>query len=373
MRAANFCQRVMSMKLTLIAGARPNFMKLAPLVAALQAVGNRPRIVHTGQHYDEKMSETFFRELDIPRPDCNLEVGSGSHVFQIAEVMRRLEADLLSHRPDVVVVVGDVNSTLAAAIAAQKLGIRVAHVEAGLRSYDRDMPEEINRVLTDAISDWLFTSEAGARENLRREGIPDERIHFVGNVMIDTLMNQLGRARQVRYFAELGLAPKDYQVVTLHRPSNVDDPERLKSILTALRQLNEQRATVFVVHPRTRKRLDEFGLTDAARGFKMIEPLGYTAMLSLVDNARLVLTDSGGLQEETTALGVPCLTLRENTERPITIEHGTNTLVGWKTDAILEAAASALTERGSKPRIPENWDGKAACRIVAILSEAIEK
>jgi len=360
------------MKLTLIAGARPNFMKLAPLVAALQAAGNRPRIVHTGQHYDEKMSETFFRELNIPRPDCNLEVGSGSHVFQIAEVMRRLEADLLSHRPDVVVV-GDVNSTLAAAITAQKLGIRVAHVEAGLRSYDRDMPEEINRVLTDAISDWLFTSEAGARENLHREGIPDMRIHFVGNVMIDTLMNQLPRAREVRYFDELGLAPRSYQVVTLHRPSNVDDPTRLKSILTALGQLNEQLATVFVVHPRTRKRLDEFGLADVANRFKMIEPLGYTAMLSLVDSARLVLTDSGGLQEETTALGVPCLTLRENTERPITIEQGTNLLVGWKTDAILAAASQALAEQGAAQRVPENWDGKAAQRIVAILAAEIDK
>ena len=362
------------MKLTLIAGARPNFMKLAPLVAALQAAGNRPRIVHTGQHYDEKMSETFFRELNIPRPDCNLEVGSASHVFQIAEVMRRLEEDLLAHRPDAVVVVGDVNSTLSAAIAAQKTGIRVAHVEAGLRSNDRDMPEEINRVLTDAISDWLFTSEAGARDNLHREGIPDERIHFVGNVMIDTLLAQLPQARNLRYYESLKLAPGTYQVVTLHRPSNVDNPERLKSILAALQTLNERLATVFVVHPRTRKRIEEFGLAAGivAGGFRMIEPLGYTAMLSLVDSARLVLTDSGGLQEETTALGVPCLTLRENTERPITIEHGTNALVGWKTSAILEGAAEALVETATAKRVPEKWDGKAAVRIVDVLSAEID-
>jgi UDP-N-acetylglucosamine 2-epimerase (non-hydrolysing) len=363
------------LKLSIVAGARPNFMKLAPLVHALQAVGIRPRIVHSGQHYDAKMSETFFAELQIPNPDVNLGVGSGSHVFQIAEVMRRFETDLMDHPVDAVVVVGDVNSTLAAALTAQKLGIRVAHVEAGLRSYDRSMPEEINRVLTDAIADWLFTSEKKAEENLVREGIAPARIHFVGNVMIDTLLSQLERARALRYCETLGIRPRDYQVITLHRPSNVDDPVRLRSILDALSRLTRRLKTVFVVHPRTHKRLGEFGLESCikADGFVAIEPLGYVPMLSLVDSARIVLTDSGGLQEETTALGIPCLTLRENTERPITIEEGTNRLVGWRSDDILAAAEEVLSRPTESRRVPENWDGRASERIVSILQRELSQ
>ncbi|MGQ0634453.1 MAG: non-hydrolyzing UDP-N-acetylglucosamine 2-epimerase [Planctomycetaceae bacterium] len=357
------------MIVSVVAGARPNFMKLAPLVAAAQAVGERPRIIHTGQHYDAQMSDTFFAELGIPDPDVNLGVGSGSHVFQIAEVMRGLEREFTEHRPQAVVVVGDVNSTLAAALAGQKLGIRVAHVEAGLRSFDRAMPEEINRILTDAVSDWLFTSEPVAEANLLREGIAPERIHYVGNVMIDTLLSQLGRARDLAQCRRLGLAPRQYQLVTLHRPSNVDDQDRLRSILDALAHLNARLSTIFVVHPRTRKKLQEFGLASllAASGFLAIEPLGYLPMLSLIDSARLVLTDSGGIQEETTALRIPCLTLRENTERPITIEIGTNELVGWRTGEIVAAATRILDGQFKAGRPPDTWDGRASERIVARL------
>lgn len=357
------------MQLSVIAGARPNFMKLAPLVAALKSAGAPPRIVHTGQHYDSKMSDTFFKELGIPDPDVNLGVGSGSHVFQISEIMRRLEDEFSTHTPQAVVVVGDVNSTLAAALTAQKLGIRVAHVEAGLRSFDREMPEEINRILTDAISDWLFTSEPVAEINLRREGVSPERIHYVGNVMIDTLLAQLPRARDLHYCRQLGLEPRTYQVVTLHRPANVDDASRLRAILDGLSQTNAHLTTVFVVHPRTRKRLHEFGLLPVLEspGFRAVEPLGYLAMLSLVDSSRLVLTDSGGIQEETTALRIPCLTLRENTERPITIEEGTNELVGWRTAEIAGAAARVLEGKFKTGTIPATWDGRASERIVARL------
>ncbi|HLJ12118.1 MAG TPA: UDP-N-acetylglucosamine 2-epimerase (non-hydrolyzing) [Planctomycetaceae bacterium] len=359
------------MRISLVAGARPNFMKLAPLVTALKNRSIRPRIVHTGQHYDEKMSEAFFDDLGIPTPDVNLGVGSGSHVFQIAEVMRRFETDLSEHPADAVVVMGDVNSTLAAALASQKSGIRVAHVEAGLRSFDRTMPEEINRILTDAISDWLFTSEPSAEVNLKREGIDSSKIHFVGNVMIDTLLAHSARARELQYCRKLDLAEQKYQLVTMHRPSNVDQPERLESILQALRQLGEELPTVFVVHPRTRQRLEEPRMKRLVTGggFIMIEPLGYLAMLSLMQTARIVLTDSGGMQEETTALGIPCLTLRENTERPITVEEGTNQLVGWKTAAILAAARRILDEPPKAGRIPEKWDGKASNRIVDVLSQ----
>lgn len=358
------------MRISIVAGARPNFMKLAPLVHALREIGEPPRIVHTGQHYDSKMSDTFFEELGIPSPDVNLGIGSGSHVFQIAETMRGLERDFESHRSDAVVVVGDVNSTLAAALTAQKLGIRVAHVEAGLRSFDRGMPEEINRILTDAISDWLFTSEPIAEVNLRREGVAPERIHYVGNVMIDTLFSQLERARALQYCRHLDLNPRSYQVVTLHRPSNVDDRERLQSILTALWQLRSSLTSVFVVHPRTRKRLQEFGISLEAMDWsnlRIVEPLGYLPMLSLVETSRLVLTDSGGIQEETTALGIPCLTLRENTERPITIDLGTNELVGWETSAIVGAANRILEGKFKSGRAPDTWDGKAARRIVERL------
>jgi UDP-N-acetylglucosamine 2-epimerase (non-hydrolysing) len=362
------------MQVSIVAGARPNFMKLAPLVKATRARGVAPRIIHTGQHYDARMSDTFFKELEIPDPDVNLEVGSGSHVFQIAEVMRRLESELNAHPPAALVVVGDVNSTVAAALTAQKTGIPVAHVEAGLRSFDRTMPEEINRIVTDAVSDWLFTSEPAGEVNLRREGIAPERIHFVGNVMIDTLLAHVGRARELAFPRQLGVPPQGYVVVTLHRPSNVDDPLRLESILAAMRRLNDALRIVFVVHPRTRKRLAEFGMAGMldSSGLVAIEPQGYLAMLGLIEASRLVLTDSCGIQEETTALRVPCLTLRENTERPITVEVGTNRLVGWKTEEIVAAADEVICGRGRAGQIPEKWDGKASDRIVDVLRTSLE-
>jgi len=358
--------------ITLIAGARPNFMKIAPLVRAIDAAGLGRRIVHTGQHYDRKMSEAFFEELGIPDPDVNLGVGSGSHVEQLAEVMRRLEAEFRTNRPDVVVVVGDVNSTLAAALTANKLGIPVAHVEAGLRSGDRTMPEEINRILTDGISDWLYTSEPDADENLRKEGIAEERVKLVGNVMIDTLFANLERARAAKPWERLGVPRGGYAVVTLHRPSNVDDPQRLESILRGIHDVVREMPVVFPVHPRTLGRLKEFGFSgrEELNGYTAVEPLGYLDMLGLVDSARLVLTDSGGLQEETTALRVPCLTLRENTERPITIEAGNNRLVGWRTEAITSAAAELLAGESRIGTPPELWDGRAAERIVRHLAGA---
>lgn len=355
------------MEIALIAGARPNFMKIAPLARAFEAVGVRPRIIHTGQHYDARMSQTFFEELKIPRPDVNLEVGSGSAVWQIAEVMRRLEGEFESNRPDVVVVVGDVNSTLAAALAGNKLEIPVAHVEAGLRSFDRTMPEEINRVMVDAISEWLFASEPAAVENLRREGIPDERIHLVGNVMIDTLFAHLEAAQQQDAASKLGLVAGEYVLLTLHRPSNVDDPERFESILKAIREVSRRHRVVFPAHPRTANRMRAYGFEPDAFGLVLIEPQGYHAMLSLMDSARLVLTDSGGIQEETTALGIPCLTLRANTERPVTVEVGTNRLVGWRTEDILGGYEAVLSGDGGGSGIPEGWDGRAAERIIRVL------
>jgi UDP-N-acetylglucosamine 2-epimerase (non-hydrolysing) len=359
----------------MVAGARPNFMKIAPLSRAFAAAGISVRIVHTGQHYDEKMSRTFFEELDIPPPDVNLEVGSGSHVWQIAEVLRRIEPELLAHRPDVVLVVGDVNSTAAAAIAAVKLGVPVAHVEAGLRSFDRTMPEETNRILTDAIARWLFTSEPSGAVNLLREGVPAERVHFVGNVMIDTLMTHRQRADGPRAARALGLEPRRYVVLTLHRPSNVDDPERLRSILRAVHQIAAEMPVAFVIHPRTRARLDALGLAAPPEGGRLllIEPLGYLAMLGLMDASSFVMTDSGGVQEETTALGVPCLTLRENTERPVTIDVGGNRLVGWQTETILAAARDVLDGTAPPPRLPEKWDGRAARRIATILQQDIDR
>jgi UDP-N-acetylglucosamine 2-epimerase (non-hydrolysing) len=361
--------------ITMVAGARPNFMKIAPLTKAFADGGIRFRIVHTGQHYDVRMSQTFFEELGIPAPDVNLEVGSGSHSWQIAEVLRRIEPELDANRPDAVLVVGDVNSTLAAAIAAVKLGIPLAHVEAGLRSFDRAMPEETNRVLTDAISRWLFTSEPSGEANLLREGVPAERIHFVGNVMIDTLRAHRGRTDGERVARGLGLEPKGYAVMTLHRPSNVDDAGRFGSILRAVRQIAAELPVVFVVHPRTRARLGPTGLVEEAEAGRLllIEPLGYLAMLGLMDASRFVLTDSGGIQEETTALGVPCLTLRENTERPVTIEVGCNRLVGWRSEAIVAATRDLLAGSASPPRTPDKWDGRAAERIAAVLSHDLQQ
>jgi len=359
--------------LTLIAGARPNFMKIAPLVRAFDAAGLPWRLVHTGQHYDERMSQTFFDELDIPRPHVNLEVGSGSHVWQTTEVMRRLEGEFREHPPAAVVVVGDVNSTLAAALTANKLGIPVAHVEAGLRSGDRTMPEEVNRLLTDRISDWLFTSEPAGNHNLQREGIDDSRVYLAGNVMIDTQTQHLEQARQRRNLEALGLQERKYTVLTLHRPANVDDAERLESILRAVHEICRELPVVFPVHPRTKSRIAEYGFGGRAElnGYTATEPVGYLDMLGLIDTARLVLTDSGGLQEETTALRVPCLTIRENTERPVTIDEGSNRLVNWRTDAVLEAARETLAGPERTGNVPATWDGRASQRIAEYLKTAL--
>jgi UDP-N-acetylglucosamine 2-epimerase (non-hydrolysing) len=361
--------------LSLVAGARPNFMKIAPLVPALRHAGIEPRIIHTGQHYDRRMSDTFFEELEIPQPDVNLGVGSGSHVWQIAEVMRRLEEDLAAHPPQAVVVVGDVNSTVAAAIAAKKLGLPLAHIEAGQRSFDRAMPEEINRQVTDVLADWLYTSELSGNANLAREGIPAERVEYVGNVAIDTLLACLDRAREGRHPERLGLAPGEYAVLTLHRPSNVDCPERLASIFRAVHEISRRLPVVFPVHPRTKARLNAFGFAECAEqdGYVPIEPLGYLAMLGLVEGARLVMTDSGGLQAETTALQVPCLTLRDNTEWPATVDGGSNRLVGWKTESIVRAATEVLAGPVRFGAIPPKWDGHAAERIAHHLADALAR
>lgn len=354
-----------------VAGARPNFMKIAPLLRELHGRdGFVVELVHTGQHYDDAMSEGFFRDLGIPAPDVNLGVGSGNHGQQTADVLKGIEAILLERRPDVVLVVGDVNSTLAAALAASKLGIRVAHVEAGLRSFDRSMPEEINRVLTDAISDWLFTTEPEAESNLLREGVARERIHFAGNVMIDTLLANLARARQLDTLDRLGLQPRGYAVLTLHRPSNVDDPARLRALFGVLEEIHAEIPVVFPVHPRTRSAIAR-SLEGRAPALRLLEPLGYLEFLRLTADAKLVLTDSGGVQEETTVLGVPCLTLRHNTERPVTVTHGTNTIVGSDPARIRTEARRILSGDVAKGRVPEGWDGSAARRIVDILAREL--
>ncbi len=361
-------------KVLCVAGARPNFMKIAPVMAALRAVGGiAVRLVHTGQHYDVAMNRRFFEQLEIPLPDVDLEVGSHSHAVQTAEIMRRFEPVLDREDPAAVLVVGDVNSTIACALVAAKKDVPVAHVEAGLRSYDRSMPEEINRVLTDQLSTWHFITERGARDNLLREGIDGRGIHFVGNVMIDTLLRHRPRAVPAARTLDGWPAPwaeQGYGVVTLHRPSNVDDPEVLGDLVETLRRIQARLPLVFPVHPRTRRRLEAAGLDGvlAGAGVLLLEPLGYLEMLGLMEGARVVLTDSGGMQEETTALGVPCLTLRESTERPVTVEQGTNTVVGTEPARILEAVEEVLAGGGKAGRIPELWDGRAAERIAAVLA-----
>lgn len=360
-------------KIVNICGARPNFMKIAPLMRAYKAHKNiQPILVHTGQHYDERMSDLFFRQLEIPEPDMNLEVGSGSHAKQTAEIMTRFEPICLEHKPDWVLVVGDVNSTIACGLVARKLGIRLAHVEAGLRSFDRDMPEEINRVLTDAISDLLFVSEPSGMENLRNEGVAAERCHFVGNVMIDTLKHSRDKAEASTVLADLGLQRGGYNVVTLHRPSNVDDPAVFAKLIAAFEEIERDLPIVFPIHPRTRKNLGVLGFEPrfaAMKNLKIVEPLGYLDFMKLTANAATVLTDSGGIQEETTILGVPCLTLRENTERPVTISQGTNHLVGTDTAKIIAAYRTARAAKpGAAARIPDKWDGRAAERIAAVMA-----
>ena len=358
------------MRVLSVVGARPNFMKLAPVDRALVERGVEHVIIHTGQHYDAGMSDAFFEELWIPAPDHHLGVGSGSHAQQTAAVMQRLEPFLLDVRPDLVLVYGDVNSTVAAALVAAKLQIRVGHVEAGLRSGDWTMPEEINRVLTDRLSDLLFLPSRDAGENLGAEGVPAERMHFVGNVMIDTLCWALPHALTLDAAARHGVAGRPYAVVTLHRPSNVDDVTVLQELLDALARLAVKVPVLFPVHPRTRNRIAELGRRrGAGRGLELLEPLGYLEMLKLVAGAALVVTDSGGLQEETTFLGVPCITVRPNTERPITCTHGTNRLVLPRGDAIVAAAERALGRRSPARPVIERWDGKAAERIVAVVCD----
>lgn len=352
-----------------VVGARPNFMKIAPIVAELARRPDRFRhvLVHTGQHYDEAMSESFFTDLGIPRPDVNLEIGSGTHAEQTARTMLAIEPVIVEHRPDWVVVVGDVNSTIAATLVATKLHVKVAHVEAGLRSRDRGMPEEINRLATDALADLLLTPSRDADANLVAEGVDPSRIVFVGNVMIDTLMAQRERAQSSGILDRLGLERGAYAAMTLHRPSNVDDAETFRRIAGALDRIAERLPVVFPVHPRTRARLAEFGI-ELSRRVLLTEPLGYLDFLKLYSEARLVLTDSGGLQEETTALGVPCLTLRENTERPITVTEGTNQVVGTDAERIVAAAFDILDGRTAfAGRVPEFWDGRTAARIVDAL------
>lgn len=362
-----------------VVGARPNYMKMAPIVRAFaRHVPRLPVVlVHTGQHYDEEMNGRLFADLQLPRPDVNLEVGSGSHALQTAEVMRRFEPVLDRVAPSCVLVVGDVNSTLACSLAAVKKGVPVVHVEAGLRSFDRAMPEEINRVLTDQISDVLYTTERSAHDNLVREGIAPERAMFVGNVMIDSLLANREQAvapeetlRRAGKDAAVLNHPQGFGVVTLHRPSNVDRPETLAGLLSALSEVSERLPLVFALHPRTRANIDKFGLQalSAAERMVLLPPQGYLEMLGLMSRATVVLTDSGGIQEETTALAVPCITLRENTERPITVEQGTNTLAGRDRGLILAAVDEILTGGGKRGRTPELWDGRAAERIADHLA-----
>ncbi|HSV29737.1 MAG TPA: UDP-N-acetylglucosamine 2-epimerase (non-hydrolyzing), partial [Candidatus Omnitrophota bacterium] len=347
-----------------VVGARPNFMKIGPVIEALKAKGFEAPLLHTGQHYDEAMNDQFFVDLGLPRPDVNLEVGSGTHATQTAEIMRRFEPVLDELKPNAVLVVGDVNSTIACALVAAKKGIKVIHVEAGLRSYDRDMPEEINRVLTDQISDFLFTTERSAQPNLAREGIGADKVFFVGNVMIDTLLKNAARAIPAAdTLKDHGLAD-GYTLVTLHRPSNVDEAEVLARLVGCLVEMAADTPVVFPIHPRTKARIEAAGLMDKLTAARVIllPPQGYLQMMGLMKSARVVVTDSGGLQEETTALGVPCLTVRENTERPITIAEGTNTLVGTDAGAIMAAFRDVLATGGKAGRIPEYWDGRAGER-----------
>ena len=359
------------MKVINVCGARPNFMKIAPIMEAMrESEGIDPVLVHTGQHYDENMYRSFFRALGIPSPDIDLEVGSGSHAVQTAKVMMAFEKVVLREKPDLVVVVGDVNSTMACALVAKKLHVRVAHVEAGLRSFDRDMPEEINRIVTDAICDYLFITEPSAERNLLREGVDREKIFYEGNVMIDTLLKNLEKAEKQDILDRLGVAPGEYCAMTMHRPSNVDAPEVLSGLVGCFEKIQEKIKIVFPAHPRTLKKLNDSGLMDRVRAmpnFILTDPVNYHEMLRLNKDARFVLTDSGGLQEETTVLRVPCITMRNNTERPATCEIGTNEVVGNRPEKILDAVERVLAGNWKKGQIPDKWDGRAGERIVGVM------
>ncbi len=360
------------MRVMLIAGARPNFMKIAPVHRALRALpGIDVTLVHTGQHYDHEMSRLFFEQLGIPAPDLNLEVGSGSHAVQTAEIIRRFEPVVIEHRPDLVLVVGDVNSTAACSLVAKKIAnIGVGHVEAGLRSFDRTMPEEINRIVTDSVSDLLFTSEPSGERNLRTEGTPPDCIHFVGNVMIDTLRTHLEQAATTESLRRFDLERSTYVLMTLHRPSNVDDEAVFDPIMDAVADISRNLPIVFPVHPRTRPMLDRWAAEQGGfpKALLTTGPLGYLEFLDLMSNARLVLTDSGGVQEETTVLGIPCITMRENTERPVTVEIGTNVIVGRDSNRMRAAVQDVIEGCEKTGSIPERWDGHAAERIAGIVA-----
>ena len=363
------------MRLLHVVGARPNFMKIAPVMTALGGFADvEQSLVHTGQHYDRGMSQVFFEDLGIPRPDVDLGIGSDRHGAQTGRMMIELERVFLELSPDGIVVVGDVNSTMAAALVATKLGIPSAHVEAGLRSFDRKMPEEINRIVTDQVAEFLLTPSPDADENLLREGVPSDRIHRVGNVMIDTLLTHVDRARQRPTLESVGVPPGEYALATLHRPSNVDKPESLEALVDVFGWIQERLPIVLPLHPRTKKRLEQFSMLEKARSMPnlvLTEPLGYLDFLSLTASARLVLTDSGGLQEETTVLGIPCLTLRETTERPITVTVGTNVIVGSDVEAVRHHVKEILAGKGKTGTAPELWDGHASERIAKVLVESI--
>ncbi|MBN2590384.1 MAG: UDP-N-acetylglucosamine 2-epimerase (non-hydrolyzing) [Sedimentisphaerales bacterium] len=362
-------------KIINIVGARPNFMKIAPIMRAFNSSGKiDPILVHTGQHYDEKMSDLFFRQLNIPEPDINLEIGSSSHAVQTANIMKAFEPILLEHKPDAVLVVGDVNSTIACGIVAVKLGIKLIHVEAGLRSFDRTMPEEINRILTDCISDMLFCTEQSGVDNLIKEGISKEKIFLVGNVMIDTLLSNKAKADESDILDKLDLNGKDFAALTLHRPSNVDDPVVFGGIADALEVIQKDMPVIFPIHPRTLRNLQSFNFESRFKqmpNLKLIEPLGYLDFLKITSSARIVLTDSGGIQEETTILKVPCLTLRENTERPVTVQSGSNKIVGTNPENIIQAYREVMNSNTRDTQIPPLWDGKAAERIAETIIEKI--
>lgn len=365
----------MPKKIALVVGARPNFMKAAPLMRRLLECSDRyqPILIHTGQHYDHKMSQLFFDELKMPRPDVYLGVGSGSHAEQTSKIMIELEKMFATDRPDLVVVFGDVNSTMAASIVAAKAWIKTAHVEAGLRSFDPEMPEEINRIVTDRLSQYLFVSEPSGLKNLADEGVDSARVFFVGNIMIDTLVHNLKVSAESKILDNLGLKPGEYTVMTLHRPSNVDDPAILNELLKAVAEIGAKAPVVFPCHPRTAKEMDKHGGLTAIdpRALRILEPLGYLDFLRLQSQARLVLTDSGGVQEETTYLQIPCLTMRYNTERPVTVTEGTNQLIGSDPARLRAAAADILSGKLKKGKIPELWDGHTAERIVATLDKIL--
>lgn len=362
-------------KIVNVVGARPNFMKIAPIQREMANYKHiKPLLVHTGQHYDERMSKLFFDDLEMPKPDIYLNVGSASHAVQTAKIMMEFEQVLLEHKPHLVVVVGDVNSTAACSLVAVKLGIKVAHVEAGLRSFDRTMPEEINRLLTDAISDFLFVTEQSGLVNLKREGIPDSKVHFVGHVMIDSLIHFAEKAEQSNILETLHLNSTEFALITLHRPGNVDNKESFIKLLNAFEVIEKELPILFPIHPRSQKMIAEFGLQDKVdrmKNLRLMEPLGYLDFMKLLHHARLVLTDSGGIQEETTYLGIPCLTMRENTERPVTVEIGSNTLVGSDFQKIISEAQKILKGQTKQSSVPPLWDGKAAQRIVKILDEGL--